>query len=180
MQQGKIAEAEAEFERLLGGSHVKTAIAELHKLDLDRADEPDVVSLSELLYGRHSRGIWLFLFPEKVIADMLCWLLCLFVSCIVLCYSLVPFAVVFIGSTLFALQQLSGINAVFYFSSTVFKSAGVPSDLANIFVGISNLLGTVAFSSDLFFFTLAFPLIWILDCNTVLIIRISSCDGVDG
>ncbi|CAN8238590.1 unnamed protein product [Cochlearia groenlandica] len=105
-KQGKIGEAEAEFERLLGGSHVKTAMAELHKLELDRGDEPDSVSLSELLYGRHSR-------------------------------------VVFIGSTLFALQQLSGINAVFYFSSTVFKSAGVPSDTANIFVGISNLLGSV-------------------------------------
>ncbi|CAH2065871.1 unnamed protein product [Thlaspi arvense] len=106
MQQGKIAEAEAEFERLLGGFHVKTAMAELHKLELDKADEPDVVTLSELLYGRHSR-------------------------------------VVFIGSTLFALQQLSGINAVFYFSSTVFKSAGVPSDMANTFVGISNLLGSL-------------------------------------
>lgn len=66
-KQGKIAEAEAEFERLLGGSHVKTAMAELYKLDLDKTDEPDVVSLSELLYGRHSRAIWykccfLFLF----------------------------------------------------------------------------------------------------------------------
>lgn len=59
----------------------------------------------------------------------------------VLCYSLIPFAVVFIGSTLFALQQLSGINAVFYFSSTVFKSAGVPSALANVFIGIANLTG---------------------------------------
>lgn len=58
-------------------------------------------------------------------------------------YSLIPFAVVFIGSTLFALQQLSGINAVFYFSSTVFKSAGVPSDLANVFVGIANLSGSI-------------------------------------
>lgn len=58
-----------------------------------------------------------------------------------LCYSLVPFAVVFIGSTLFALQQLSGINAVFYFSSTVFRSAGVSSNLANAFIGIANLLG---------------------------------------
>ncbi|KAL6285697.1 hypothetical protein ACE6H2_010087 [Prunus campanulata] len=53
------------------------------------------------------------------------------------------FAVVFIGSTIFALQQLSGINAVFYFSSTVFKSFGVPSDLANICVGIANLSGSV-------------------------------------
>lgn len=60
-------------------------------------------------------------------------------------YSRVHFAVVFIGSTLFALQQLSGINAVFYFSSTVFKSAGVPSDLANICIGIANLSGTDTF-----------------------------------
>lgn len=44
---------------------------------------------------------------------------------------------------LFALQQLSGINAVFYFSSTVFKSAGVPSNLANMCVGFSNLSGEI-------------------------------------
>lgn len=69
-------------------------------------EEIDTVKLSELLYGRH-------------------------------------FRVVFIGSTLFALQQLSGINAVFYFSSTVFKSAGVPSNLANTFVGIANLSGSL-------------------------------------
>ncbi|XP_071723691.1 probable plastidic glucose transporter 2 [Rutidosis leptorrhynchoides] len=50
--------------------------------------------------------------------------------------------VVFIGSTLFALQQLSGINAVFYFSSTVFRSAGVSPNIANAFVGIVNLLGS--------------------------------------
>lgn len=65
MQQGKIAEAEAEFERLLGGSHVKTAMAELHQLELDRTDEPDVVSISELLYGRHSRGISISLFTPR-------------------------------------------------------------------------------------------------------------------
>ncbi|GFY96363.1 major facilitator superfamily protein [Actinidia rufa] len=101
---GRLVEAEAEFEKLLGGSHVKSAIAELSKSD--RGDETDTMKFSELLCGRHSR-------------------------------------VVFIGSTLFALQQLSGINAVFYFSSTVFRSAGVSSNLANIFVGIANLLGSV-------------------------------------
>ncbi|XP_037458189.1 probable plastidic glucose transporter 2 isoform X3 [Triticum dicoccoides] len=53
------------------------------------------------------------------------------------------FNVVFIGTTLFALQQLSGINSVFYFSSTVFRSVGVPSSLANICMGIANLLGSI-------------------------------------
>lgn len=53
------------------------------------------------------------------------------------------FKVVFMGSALFALQQLSGINAVFYFSSTVFKKAGVPSDIANTCVGIVNLTGSI-------------------------------------
>ncbi|KAI8571142.1 hypothetical protein RHMOL_Rhmol01G0095700 [Rhododendron molle] len=103
-KRGRIAEAEAEFEKLLGGSHVKSAMAELSKSD--RGEETDSMKFSELLYGRH-------------------------------------FRVVFIGSTLFALQQLSGINAVFYFSSTVFRSAGVSSNLANIFVGIANLLGSI-------------------------------------
>ncbi|CAK9174583.1 unnamed protein product [Ilex paraguariensis] len=104
LKKGKTAETEAEFEKLLGVLHVKSAMAELPKSD--RGDEVDNVKFSELLYGRH-------------------------------------FRVVFIGSTLFALQQLSGINAVFYFSSTVFKSAGVPSDLGNICVGIINLSGSI-------------------------------------
>lgn len=65
-----------------------------------------------------------------------------FLICQVHCHLPTPFAVVFIGSTLFALQQLSGINAVFYFSSTVFRRAGVSSNLANVFVGIANLTGT--------------------------------------
>ena len=73
-------------------------------------------------------------------------------------YLPIPFAVVFIGTTLFALQQLSGINAVFYFSSTVFKSAGVPSDLANVFVGIANLSGMVLYLGSI-------PCYY---CNTVL------------
>nr|XP_017219801.1 PREDICTED: probable plastidic glucose transporter 2 isoform X2 [Daucus carota subsp. sativus] len=103
-KQGRIAEAEYQFERLLGVTHGKSAMAEFSKSD--RGDETDTVSFSELIHGPH-------------------------------------FRVVFIGSTLFALQQLSGINAVFYFSSTVFRSAGVPSNLANAFIGVSNLIGSV-------------------------------------
>lgn len=103
-KRGRAAEAETEFEKILGGVYVKSAMAELSKAD--RGDEVDTVKLSELLYGRY-------------------------------------FRMIFIGSVLFALQQLSGINAVFYFSSSVFKSAGIPSDIANICVGISNLSGSV-------------------------------------
>ncbi|CAH8258851.1 unnamed protein product [Arabidopsis lyrata] len=102
-KRGRAAEAEAVFEKLLGGSYVKASMAELMKSD--RGDDADSAKLSELLFGR-------------------------------------SFRVVFIGSTLFALQQLSGINAVFYFSSTVFKKAGVPSASANICVGVCNLLGS--------------------------------------
>ncbi|GMI93798.1 SUPPRESSOR OF G PROTEIN BETA1 [Hibiscus trionum] len=102
-KRGRGVEAEAEYEKLLGGQYVKSAMAELSKSD--RGDDADTFKFSELLYGHHRK-------------------------------------VVFIGSTLFALQQLSGINAVFYFSSTVFKSAGVPSESANMCVGIANLLGS--------------------------------------
>ncbi|KAI3667538.1 hypothetical protein L6452_42603 [Arctium lappa] len=53
------------------------------------------------------------------------------------------FRVVFIGSALLALQQLSGINVVFYFYSNIFKSSGVPSDIANMSVGVVNLSGLI-------------------------------------
>ncbi|XP_043704560.1 probable plastidic glucose transporter 2 isoform X3 [Telopea speciosissima] len=77
-KRGRYAEAEAEFEKLLGESYVKSAIGELSKLD--RSDD---------------------------------------------------------------VEALSGINAVFYFSSTVFKRVGMPSDLANICVGVANLSGSI-------------------------------------
>ncbi|KAH7295706.1 hypothetical protein KP509_27G061700 [Ceratopteris richardii] len=52
--------------------------------------------------------------------------------------------VVIIGAALFAFQQLAGINAVFYFSSTVFRSAGITSDLvASVSVGVVNLLASI-------------------------------------
>uniref|UniRef100_A0A0D6QUC2 Major facilitator superfamily (MFS) profile domain-containing protein n=1 Tax=Araucaria cunninghamii TaxID=56994 RepID=A0A0D6QUC2_ARACU len=51
--------------------------------------------------------------------------------------------VVSTGAGLFALQQLSGINSVFYFSSTIFKSAGIHPDLANVCVGVANLTASI-------------------------------------
>ncbi|KAL3824370.1 hypothetical protein ACJIZ3_020399 [Penstemon smallii] len=103
-KRGRIAETEKEVEKLFGASHVKATMAEFSKSD--RGDGVDVVKLSEIIHGRHSR-------------------------------------VVFIGSILYALQQLSGINAVFFFSSTVFRSAGVPSDIGNMCVGIVNITGSI-------------------------------------
>ncbi|KAH9536452.1 hypothetical protein CY35_17G109700 [Sphagnum magellanicum] len=51
--------------------------------------------------------------------------------------------VVAIGAALFAFQQYAGINAVFYFSSTVFQAAGVTSDVAaSVSVGAVNLLAS--------------------------------------
>lgn len=55
VQKGRGPEAEAEFEKLLGGIHVKSAMAELSKFD--RGDESDTVKLSDLLHGRHFKGI---------------------------------------------------------------------------------------------------------------------------
>ncbi|ESW11167.1 hypothetical protein PHAVU_008G007500 [Phaseolus vulgaris] len=56
--------------------------------------------------------------------------------------------VVSVGATLFLLQQLSGINAVVYYSTAVFRSAGISSDVAaSALVGASNVLGTMVASS---------------------------------
>lgn len=54
LQRGRIGEAEVEFERLLGGPHVKSALAELSRSD--KGDDAESVKYSELLYGRHFRG----------------------------------------------------------------------------------------------------------------------------
>jgi MFS family permease len=53
-----------------------------------------------------------------------------------------------IACSLFLFQQFSGINAIVYFSSSVFKDAGVGSEtLASAAVGLVNVLGTVVAAS---------------------------------
>ncbi|KAL4387412.1 hypothetical protein GQ457_09G006730 [Hibiscus cannabinus] len=54
-KRGRGAEAEAEYEKLLGGPHVKSAIAEL--LKSDRGDDADTFKFSELLYGHHRQAL---------------------------------------------------------------------------------------------------------------------------
>lgn len=53
-----------------------------------------------------------------------------------------------IGVIMFLLQQFSGINAIVYFSSSVFASAGITSGaLASAAVGLINVFGTVGAAS---------------------------------
>ncbi|KAG4915447.1 hypothetical protein JHK87_053004 [Glycine soja] len=56
--------------------------------------------------------------------------------------------VVSVGATLFLLQQLAGINTTVYYSTSVFRSAGIASDAAaSALVGASNVFGTIVASS---------------------------------
>ncbi|XP_060172434.1 probable plastidic glucose transporter 2 isoform X8 [Lycium barbarum] len=69
------------------------------------------------------------------------WRVCFWVSTIPA--AILAIAMMFCAESPHWLYKLSGINAVFYFSSTVFRRAGVSSNLANVFVGIANLTGSV-------------------------------------
>lgn len=47
-----------------------------------------------------------------------------------------------VGGCLYLLQQFGGINAIFYYSTSVFRSAGVQSDVAaSALVGSANVFG---------------------------------------
>ncbi|KAK1660734.1 hypothetical protein QYE76_048893 [Lolium multiflorum] len=56
--------------------------------------------------------------------------------------------VVSMGAALFLFQQLAGINAVVYYSTSVFRSAGITSDVAaSALVSAANVFGTMIASS---------------------------------
>ena len=47
-----------------------------------------------------------------------------------------------VGAALFLFQQLAGINAVVYYSTAVFRGAGIESDVAaSALVGAANVFG---------------------------------------
>jgi hypothetical protein len=54
-----------------------------------------------------------------------------------------------VGAALFLFQQLAGINAVVYYSTSVFRSAGIASDVAaSALVGAANVFGKFTFISN--------------------------------
>ncbi|KAF2313791.1 hypothetical protein GH714_013433 [Hevea brasiliensis] len=62
--------------------------------------------------------------------------------------SSMAFSVVSVGVALFFFQQMAGINAVVYYSTAVFRSVGIASDVAaSALVGASNVFGTTVASS---------------------------------
>jgi hypothetical protein len=61
-------------------------------------------------------------------------------------YGICHVAVVSVGAALFLFQQLAGINAVVYYSTSVFRSAGIASDVAaSALVGAANVFGKFTF-----------------------------------
>lgn len=68
-------------------------------------------------------------------------------------------AVVLVGMSLFLFQQLAGINAVVYFSTQVFRSAGITSDVAaSALVGAANVAGKLA-TPGVSFYLLSFQVL---------------------
>lgn len=59
-----------------------------------------------------------------------------------------------VGAALFLFQQLAGINAVVYYSTSVFRSAGIASDVAaSALVGAANVFGNFTFSNKILILT---------------------------
>lgn len=50
----------------------------------------------------------------------------------------------FVGCTVGVLNQLVGINAITFFSGTIFEKAGINGKVAGVGVGLADMLGAMA------------------------------------
>lgn len=95
----------------------------LKKLRQSHLIEQELADIEVTLANEPRKGSWLFLFQKPLLP------------------------VLMLGTILFCLQQLSGINVVIYFAPEIFKNLGMNSStgqiLATIGIGLVNMLVTV-------------------------------------
>lgn len=95
----------------------------LKKLRQSHSIEQELADIELTLANEPRKGSWLFLFQKPLLP------------------------VLMLGTILFCLQQLSGINVVIYFAPEIFKNLGMNSStgqiLATIGIGLVNMLVTV-------------------------------------
>ncbi|KAL9297508.1 hypothetical protein ACSQ67_023404 [Phaseolus vulgaris] len=136
-QQGKILEAEKAVKTLYGKERVAVVMQDLRAASEGSSDEQEA-GWFDLFSSRY----WKVNFVTIGASQQLLKVGYNHVNLRVFMY------IVSVGATLFLLQQLSGINAVVYYSTAVFRSAGISSDVAaSALVGASNVLGTMVASS---------------------------------
>ena len=109
LQRGRIGEAEAQFERLLGVFHVKSAMAELSRSD--KGDDVESIRFSDLLSGHYFRGkynwdkpipAFFFLYYADILTIIVrAYTILEVLHCKCLSFFFFFATVVFIGSTLF-------------------------------------------------------------------------------
>ncbi|KAG5535330.1 hypothetical protein RHGRI_023188 [Rhododendron griersonianum] len=126
-QQGKIPEAEMAIKRLFGKERVAEVMNDFSAAS-QGSSEPEA-GWFDLFSNRYRKDASYCQTKEKV--------------------KLVTAPVVVsVGAALFLFQQLAGINAVVYYSTSVFRSVGIASDVAaSALVGASNVFGTTIASS---------------------------------
>ncbi|TAL65914.1 MAG: MFS transporter, partial [Legionella sp.] len=99
------------------------AAKSLRKLRKDKPIEHELLDIEHTLSKEPQKGSWLLLFKKPLLP------------------------VVMLGTMLFCLQQLSGINVVIYFAPEIFKNLGFDSAvgqiLATMGIGLVNLLVTI-------------------------------------
>ncbi|RUR18068.1 sugar porter family MFS transporter [Legionella sp. km535] len=99
------------------------AAKSLKKLRQSRDIEHELMDIEVTLANEPKQGNWLLLFKKPLLP------------------------VLMLGTILFCLQQLSGINVVIYFAPEIFKNLGIDSTtgqiLATMGIGLVNLLVTV-------------------------------------
>ncbi len=127
LQQGRIAEAETAARRLWGKAKLETALADLKESNSDAGASEDA-GWGDLFSRRYRKG------TRRLLASLQKYL-----------FGVCLGTVVGVGMSLFLFQQFAGINAVVYFSTNVFRSAGIASDVAaSALVGAANVIGTIS------------------------------------